>query len=701
MPSPYSIPIWKNAPFIRLLLPLMVGILLQWYFQINLPVIVAALIVLGIAFLLFLLLPIALRFKLQALQGVIIQLLIIALGAWITWQKDIRHNNNWYGNYYKDGSYLVVRIDEPLVEKNKSFKANGYVETVVQDGKAIAARGKLLLYFSKDSFKTGLEYGDKIIISKNIQPLKNSGNPGAFNYQRYAAFQGIFHNVFLKEKDWIQLNRNSKNGFNQLIFSAREYVLGVLQKSISTGKDELGIAEALLIGYTNDLDKDLVQAYSNTGVVHIIAISGMHLALIYVLLVWLFGKIPLINKSKLLQLFLILTCLWLFSILTGASPSVLRAAVMFSFIAVGKTYFKQASIYNSLAASAFVLLCYNPYYLWAVGFQLSYLAVLGIVIFQKPMYNIFYIKNKWLDKTWQLISVSTSAQLLTFPVCIYYFHQFPNLFLISNLIAVPLSAFILYAEIILIAFSWIPFVVIWMGKLVTGLVWTMNKIILWINDLPFSVWDKIPATVLSTWLLYAAVIAFSVWLLLKNKKYFWIGLSAAMIFAIQGTYSSWQSSRQQKIIVYNVPQHKAIDFINGNRYQFIGDRILLEDGLLQNFHLKPGRIAQQLDKRTDTLYCVFNSGMFYQFNNKKILIADKAIVFDSVVQKIDLDLLIISKNPKIDITLLAKAFSCRQIVFDASNPPWKIEKWKKECKSLNLKFYSIPDTGAFIYNIDI
>ncbi len=474
-----------------------------------------------------------------------------------------------------------------------------------------------------------------------------------------------------------------------------------MQKHISTGKDELGIAEALLIGYTNDLDKDLVQAYSNTGVVHIIAISGMHLALIYVLLVWFFAKIPLINRSKFVQLLLILSCLWLFSILTGASPSVLRAAVMFSFIAVGKTYFKQASIYNSLAASAFVLLCYNPYYLWAVGFQLSYLAVLGIVIFQKPIYNCFYIKNKWLDKTWQLVSVSTAAQLLTFPVCIYYFHQFPNLFLISNLVALPLSAIILYAEIILIAFSWIPFVGTWLGKLVTALVWVMNKIILWINDLPFAVWDKIPATVLSTWLMYAMVISFSAWLLLKNKNYFRMSLFAVMAFALQGAYNNWQSSKQQKIIVYNVPQHKAIDLINGNRYQFVGDSILLEDALLQNFHLKPGRIAQQLNRRIDSLDGVFNSGLFYQFNNKKILIADKAMVFDSVAKKVDLDLLIISKNPKLNIAQFVKAFNCKQIVFDASNPPWKIEKWKKECQALNLKFYSIPETGAFVYNIGI
>ncbi|MEP7255126.1 MAG: ComEC family competence protein, partial [Ferruginibacter sp.] len=340
MTHPYGIPLWKKAPFIRLLLPLVAGIILQWYVQISVVVIITALISFSISFLLFLLLPIALRFKLQALQGFIIHLLLISFGLLVTWQKDVRHNNDWYGNYYRDSSYLVVRIDEPLVEKNKSFKADGYVESVIQKNTSISCKGKLLLYFSKDSFKHELKYGDRILIHKNLQQIKNSGNPGAFNYQRYAAFQQTFHNVFLKEKDWEKMEGKSENTswLRQFIFNARDHVLSVLRKRVEAGKDELGIAEALLIGYTNDLDKDLVQAYSNTGVVHIIAISGMHLGLIYVMLVWLFAKIPLINRSKLFQVVLILGCLWLFSLITGAAASVLRSAVMFTFIALGKNF---------------------------------------------------------------------------------------------------------------------------------------------------------------------------------------------------------------------------------------------------------------------------------------------------------------------------------------------------------------------------
>jgi competence protein ComEC len=688
------IPVFKSAPFLRLLVPFAAGIILQWYLSFPLHLIIIATMGFTAANLLFHLLTLSVRYRLQALQGILVNLLLIAFGVLVTWQKDIRYKSDWYGKYYKDSAYIIARIDEPLVEKNKSYKADAFVEAVVNNDSSIACKGKLLLYFSKDSLAQQLHYGDRILINKNLQVIKNSGNPGAFNYQRYAAFQQTFHNVFLKEKDWVLLPGKNVNSFKQFIFTAREKILATLRKNVAVNKDELGIAEALLIGYTNDLDKDLVQAYSNTGVVHIIAISGMHLGLIYVMLVWLFAKIPLVNKSKLLQVILILSCLWLFSLLTGASASVLRSAVMFTFITIGNNLTKKSSIYNSLAASAFVMLCYNPYFLWDVGFQLSYLAVVGIIVFQKPVYNLFYIKNKWADKVWKLMAISLAAQILTFPICIYYFHQFPNLFLLTNIIAVPLSSIILYAEIFLVAFSWIPFVGALLGKITGGLVWVMNKIILWISSFWFAVWDRIPANILSTWLLYAVVIAASAWLINKNKKIFRLALICLLAFAMVQGYGNWQIKNQHKIIVYNVPQHQAIDFVSGNNYKFIGDSILLADGMLQNFHLKPGRIALQLSNKTDTLKDCLLHPPFYQFGSKKILVVDGPMVFEPQQQKIDVDIIIISKSPKLYIPQLAAVFNCRQYVADASN-----SLWKKDCEGLHLQLHSVPENGAFILEL--
>ncbi len=701
MPKPFEIPVWKKAPFIRLLLPLITGILLGWYFKVAITLCILALLTFVTGYFLFYLLPLAIRFKVQVLQACFLNLIIVSAGLIITWQKDVQHTATWFGQYYQQDDYLVIKINEPLVEKSKSYKADGAVEAIIHGQEMVKSTGKVLLYFSKDSAIPTLAYGDKILISKNLQHIQNSGNPGAFNYQRYAAFQSTFHNVFLKPKDWVKLDDKAANPFRQFIFTARENILAVLQKYMPENKDELGIAEALLIGYTNDLDKDLVQAYSNTGVVHIIAISGMHLALIYGLLVWLFARVPVINKSKITQVVLILTCLWLFSLLTGASASVLRSAVMFTFITLGKFLVKQPSIFNSLAASAFVMLCYNPYFLWDVGFQLSYLAVVGIIIFQQPIYNLVYIKNKQVNNVWKLMAVSLAAQVLTFPVCIYYFHQFPNLFLLTNIIAVPLSGIILFAEIALVAFAWIPYAGWLIGKATGWMVWAMNKTILWVSHLPFAVWDNIPATVATTWLLYAVVAGIGMWLLHKNKSGFAFAVCSLFGFVCLQTYSNWKIKNQQKVIVYNVPQHQAIDFISGNAYRFVGDSILLLDGLLQNFHLKPGRIALQLNSRTDTIPGVFNQQLFYQFGAKKILVVDRPLQFEDTGQKIDVDLIIISKNPKITIPALAATFNCTQYIFDASNSMWKINQWQSECNKLNLNSYSIPAEGAFVCDIGI
>ena len=695
-----NIPVWKTAPFLRILPPLIVGILLQWYVQIPLLPILIGIVCFTIAFLLFALLPDAVKFKTFPIRGVIINLLWLATGALVSWQKDIRHQENWYGNFYTDSSYIVATINEPVVEKTKSYKADAMVQAVITNDSTIPCKGKLLLYFSKDSFGNQLSYGDQIIINKKLQAIKNSGNPGAFNYQRYASFQQIFHNAFLKEKDWVKLDSKKVNQFQQFIFTSRENILSILQKNISSGKDELGIAEALLIGYTNDLDKDLVQAYSNTGVVHIIAISGMHLALIYGMLVFVFARIPVIKKSKWLQAVLILSCLWIFSLVTGGAASVLRSAVMFTFITIGKYFIRQTSIYNSLAASAMIMLLYNPFYLWDVGFQLSYLAVVGIVAFQKPLYNLFYFKNKLADAVWKATALTTAAQILTFPVCIYYFHQFPLLFLITNLIAVPLSTAILYAEILLVMISWIPIVGLYAGKITGALVWLMNKIIIEINKLPFAVWDKIPANILSTWLLYVVVILIAGWLLNKNSKLLRLSLVCLAGFAFIHGIISWKVKSQQKIIVYNVPQHQAIDLVEGNNYQFIGDSVLLEDGLLQNFHLKPGRIALQLNKRTDSLVGIFRSGKFLQFGNKKILLIDQSLSFEPPAQKIDVDMIIVSKSPKLYMKDLAAVFNCNQVVLDASNSLWKIAKWKEDCDKLNLRHHSVPEQGAFVLDIE-
>ncbi len=698
--QPYRIPIWKTAPFCRLLLPLMPGIILQWYLQFSPGFILCCL---GCSFLSYTLihfLSIEIKYRLRAFAGILLNCIIASFAMLLTWHKDIRNDEKWFGHFYNNSSVLLVTITEPPVEKTKTYKCEAVVEQVYQDNKQVHVNGRLLIYFSKNPALACPAYSDRILIRKPLQQIRNSGNPGAFNYEQYAAFQQLFHNVYLKEKEFVLLPRKNINRAQAFIYSSREYIVNVLRKYLSADKNILGIAEALLIGYKEDLDKDLVQAYSNTGVVHIIAISGLHLGLIYVILVWIFNRLPGIKRSKLLRVLFILAFLWFFALLTGASASVLRSAVMFTCIVTGKNYFKSASIYNSIAASAFLLLCFDPYFLWDVGFQLSYLAVIGIVWLQQSIYRAVHIKNKYADKLWGMISVTLAAQVITFPVCIYYFHQFPNMFLITNILAVPLSTLILFAEIFLVSFSWIPMAALWLGKLINILIWLMNLIIEFCDGFPFSRFDNIQAGILSTWILYAIVIAGCCWIFYKSKLMLKLALLNLFVFSLLQGYAKVRSHRQKKLVIYNVPHHRSMDLVSGNEYLFYGDSVLEKDCLLQNFHLKPARIAMQVSEKVNMLAGLKQHDNYWTFFNKKILLVDTTFSYESLLLKQDVDILLISNDPELEIARIAAAGRPSVIVFDSSNSLWKIANWKRECMALALPCFSIPEQGAFVSDIE-
>ena len=696
MAKSYKIFIWKKAPFLRLLLPVITGIIAGYYFKVEVNILLIIAIILSVIFLAFNLLPLAYRFKFQSLNGIIITSFLINAGLFLTWNKDVRNHEDWYGKKYDTSSYIIATISEPPVEKSKSYKSLANVQAIIKNDSIYVVSGKLLLYFSKDSNAKKLVYGSKVIIKKDLQEIKNSGNPAAFNYKRYCAFQQIFHQCYLKQTDWDLLKGDNANPLRKAIFTTQRYIVNVLNDNIK-GADESSLAKALLIGYKIDLDKDLVQAYSNIGVVHLIAISGLHLALIYAMLLWITGKITFIKKSKFTRLFIILFCLWFFSLLTGASASVLRSAVMFTFIATGATFGKKASIYNSMASSAFVLLCFDPFMLWDVGFQLSYCAVLGIVIAQKYVFNWFYFSNKILNEIWKLAAVSLTAQIFTFPVCIYYFHQFPLLFLLSNVVAIPLSTIALWGCILLVVISPIHVMALYFGKVVMASIWLLNHAVLFINAIPFSLWDGISITVTDTIVLYFIIIFFLYWLLKGNNLAFKLGIFCTLLFSGLIALNKWDAAKQKKLIVYNVPSHKAIDFIEGNAYYFYGDSDLVEEGLLQNFHLKPARISLMLTNRnTSSLFHVNN---FVGFYGKKILMIDSAVNYKPLAEKIKVDYIIISKNPKLFISSLARVFECGVYIFDASNPLWKIEKWKKDCEELHLRFHSVSEQGAFVTDL--
>lgn len=675
----------------------MAGILLQWNFQLPVNTWWIVMVTSSVALLGFFFLPFFKRYKLSFLSGITAGIVFVAAGALLAHRKDIRNNNHWLGNYYKEKNGVVVTLNEPLAEKTKSYKANATVSYLLQDGKAIPVKGNIIIYFKKDSALRGLEYGSQLLFKKSLQEIKNSGNPGGFNYNRYCLFQGITHQVFLQPGDFELVDGKKQHWFRSFIYSSREKILSILRKNIS-GDRELGLAEALLIGYKNDLEQSLVQSYTNTGVVHIIAISGLHIGLIYWLLVLLLKPLQKKKKLQWLRPVLIITGLWLFSLLAGAQPSVLRSALMFTCIVLGDGLTRKTSIFNTLAFSAFILLCINPFWLWDVGFQLSYAAVLSIIIFLKPIYNWFYIKNKALDFIWKLNAVTLAAQVLTVPLSIWHFHQFPNYFLLTNFVAVPLSSIILLGEIFLCAFAWIPPVALLTGKLLAWMIGLMNTWIEKVESLRFSLLDGLQVTMLQAALLIIFAAGISYWLMEKAKKGLMIGLAALFGFTALRSYSFIEANRQQKIIVYNVSQKRAIDFVDGRKYLFVGDSDLLANDFARNFHLKPSRILFRITP-AGMLKGFQQQGNYIRYHDKNILLLDSSVYYLPADPKPVIDLLVISKNPRIYISKLAAAINIKQIVFDGSVPAWKMVYWKKDCDSLHIPYYDVSTKGAFVMNL--
>ena len=691
------ISIWKKIVFIRFLIPLIAGILLQWNLQ--LPVSYSWYL-LG-ASLLFLFISFFYsnysRYRLAIINGIAITFIFLSLGSLGTWYKDTRHHADWFGKYYKPGDFVKLTLEEPLVEKENSYKALATITAVKKNDKLFSTNGNVIVYFKKDSLPT-LDYGSQIVFSVPLQEIKNAGNPGGFDYKRYCLFHNITHQVYLKPDNFFVLEKKNENLLKEILFSIRKKVLSILSRYIH-GEKERGLAEAILIGYKDDLDKNLVQSYTNTGVVHIIAISGLHLGLIYWLLVQILKPLKRKKIFRWLNAVIIIAGLWLFSLLAGGQPSVLRSAVMFTCIVLAQGFSRKTSIYNTLALSAFILLCIDPFWLWDVGFQLSYAAVLSIVIFMKPIYNWFYIKNKALDFIWKINAVSIAAQLLTTPISIYHFHQFPGFFLLTNFVAVPLSAVIVLGEIFLCTISFLPFLAAISGKIISWLIWFMNSYIERIEALPYSLWDRMQITALQAGLLIIAVAGFSYWLLEKKRQGVWFGVFAILFFVSLRSFSFYKAERQQKLIVYNVPRHQAIDMINGRNYFFIGDTDLLANNFPRNFHLKPSRILHRVTAKGPRSNFPLRKN-FLQYGSKRILLFDKNFVFDTNTVKIPVDVLIISKNPKLYLSSLSKTFNIRQVVFDGSASPWKIKYWIKDCDSLHIPYYNVNEKGAFVMNLN-
>ncbi|MEN9686319.1 MAG: hypothetical protein RLZZ28_2105 [Bacteroidota bacterium] len=587
---------------------------------------------------------------------------------------------------------VLVSLKESPVQNNNSHRSIARIELARVNGQWTKTGGNLLVYFKETSFDAGLVIGTQILINKKIYPISNPGNPGEFDFKKYYAFQGIDYRVSLEKGSYCLTGINNAGFFFKWLDRCKKNILATCRKWIQP-KSAYGIAEALLIGYREDLDKDLVNAYSNTGVVHIIAISGMHLGMIYGLILLLLKPFGQSKKLRLIKPFLILPIIWWFSLLADAVPSILRSALMFTCILAGESIQRKQLIYNSLAVTAFCLLLINPFYLWDIGFQLSFAAVVSILVFRKPVYALIHYENKIANMAWETIAISFSAQLLTLPFLLYHFHQFPVLFLFTNFIAVPLSGIILYAVIILLIFSPIPAFAYSIGQVAGGLIHVLNSIIRQTNLLPFSVISNIQIGFLQAFFLMLSIIFLSSWLISKKVKQLLRALLALLFILIINAFSLVKKNKQDKIIIYNIPHKTAIDRFHGSSYSFWGDSGLAEPNQPS---VSPLTLARTLysagspDKQKQQPSFLLISGQ----SNTCLVMNETWYLPQQHMPRFPLHMLVITANCKTPLKTISEVFDSKIYVFDNSNSLWKIQHLKKEADSLHLRHHTISEQGA-------
>lgn len=682
-----------QTPFIKFVFPLILGIILK----INLPPTTINLLYPFVFFFIVIttlqVFKIPNRFIGNRIWSILIFLALFNLGALLVQKKELKLFQ------FKNQEYsIVATVIENPVEKEKSVKTTLKINSIKDSVAWINPKSKVLVYFEKDSLTKAIKLGDKIYTKSYINEIKHSGNPFAFNYKEYLRYKDIHYQIYIKKDRFKRIDSNC--GSQIILFSnnLRQKLLSIYQNNQITG-NEFAVLSALSLGYKTELTPELKESFSTSGAMHVLAVSGLHVGIIFIILTKLLFFLNRNKHTKLVQSFIVITVLLFYATITGLSSSVIRATIMFSFICIGKTFTRQVNIYNSISASAFIMLLYNPYTLMDVGFQLSYLAVISIVFFQPKIYSLFTPKHKLTDYIWQLVSVAIAAQIGTFPITIHYFEQFPVYFILSNILIIPIVSIIIYGAILLFIFSFSFMLSALIAKALNWVTWLLNTNVEFIEQLPFSKITGLIIERIEIYILIAVILFLSFFIIKKQLQYVRLMLYCLSAFAVYNIYLSYINSQKSLFIVYNIPQTSSYSFIDNKQCKLMSDSILNSKNIEYNIlplikHLGIRNITNTIN--SDTVR-IFNS---YSFHGKRILHINNNKLLDYKTQnKLPADYIILSENTTINIADLTKLFEFKSLIFDASNSHYKIQNWEKECKKLNLHYHSIADNGAFILSI--
>ena len=614
--------------------------------------------------------------------GILTYTCFFFLGA-VTYQINLPEFQK-HGYYQTDSIGLkenILQLKVKEVLKSDTYNSKYIAEVIAINNNYF--NGKILLNIKKDSFEKILNIDDLLLISSKIKKIYAPLNPHQFDYSMYMKSLGIYNQIYISYQGIL----NQSKGILTLRGQAskiRNHLIKKLKKNELT-PNEIAIVQALILGQKKDINKQLYSDYAAAGAIHILAVSGLHVGIIYFILIALLRPFKNLFKSELIISIIIVISLWGFAFLTGLSPSVIRAVTMFSFFAFAKAINRETNTINTLFLSYFTLLIINPLWLFHIGFQLSYLAVLSI-LWLLPLFNkVYYPKNYFARKIWDIFTVTLAAQTGIFPLSIYYFNQFPGLFFMTNLIILPFLGVLLGGGIILIILSIFNVIPEWFALTYNYLIKFMNSCIHVIANQKLFLFQNITFSlykVFASYLLIISIILFWNYQNRKNSLFFAVGLSILFSVSIFDNYSN----SKNELIVFHKNKQSIIGNKNNSVLNLYSSDSKLNIG--NSYPIKAYKVAKGIK-----YYSEIKSPYIFKYNENLILVLDSLGIYPDSNK---IDIVILTYDPKINLNRILESLQPKMIIADGSNHKSYVKRWKKSCTKKNIAFHFTGTDGAFI-----
>lgn len=597
-----------------------------------------------------------------------------------------------------EGCYLA-RVCELPEEKEQSVKMLLELRGFRSERGERPVSGKVMAYFEKTVAAMKVGYGEVLAFSVPVEEVPPPRNPGEFDYRTHLSRRGVTGRVYLKEGDWLPLGLNDGNPLLAFALRFRASLLGVLQRNGIT-EEEFGVGAAILLGYDESLPAQVRQNYVAAGAMHVLCVSGMHVGVIYMLAAFVLGLMGKGRRRDTFKRILLLALVWFYALITGLSPSILRSTFMITMLVFGVLIHRKGFTLNSMAASAFVLLLVNPNNLYAIGFQLSYAAVLGIFLLQPPIYNLIYVRNKLLDKAWEITAVSLSAQIATMPFTVYYFHQCTPYFWLSNLLMTPVSFVVIMMGMLLFLVSWVPWLSVWVGKGVWLGLHGMNGVVSCIERLPLSLIKGLYMSRLEFFLALLLLVLLLLWVQLEKKRMLMEMLVVGLAFSLSLAVRSERTACQQRMVVYSLRNHTAVDFIEGTSHLLLCDEGLLSDPASIDYSLK-GYWARCQLWMNPSCYTLADSLTTEWVRKKGDLVSYHGALLAlwnpgkkvASAHPLRVDYLMVRGKQRPDLSPIMECYRVDTLIIDGSVPKYLAKQWISQAEKTHTPYINIGEGG--------